>query len=127
MWGVATGTMMGMHRLRMKSHYFFAFNIACATALVVATPSYYFCFRRREHQELVIEMMMAANDFKTEEEMPETVPLDKDHPFLSVRDKEDGDDKDLQKEFVARLKEKKDWQEPHQTQDADEVFKEVKK
>ena len=75
-------------------------------------------------------MMMAVNDFRPGEEMPETVPLDKNHPFMSVRDKVDGnegDDRDLQKEFVARLKEKKDWQEPHQTQDADDVFKEVKK
>ena len=75
-------------------------------------------------------MMMAANDFRPGEEMPETVPLGKDHPFLNVRDKSgvggEGDDRDLQKEFVARLKEKKEWQEPHQTQDADEVFKEVK-
>ncbi|KAL7543251.1 hypothetical protein ACHAXR_012550 [Thalassiosira sp. AJA248-18] len=130
MWGVATGTMMGIHRLRMKSNPFFAINVAFGTALIVAAPSYYFCFRKREHQEKVIEMMMAANDFRPGEEAPETVPLDKDHPFLDVKSKADGDDRDdrdLQKEFVARLKEKKDWQEPHQTQDADEVFKEVKK
>jgi len=61
--------------------------------------------------------------------MPETVPLDSNHPFLSVRDSEEGgrEDRDLQKEFVARLKEKKEWQEPHPTQDAGEVFKEVKR
>ena len=117
------------HRLRMKSTPFFAINIAFGTTLLVAAPSYFFCYRKREHQEKVIEMMMAANDFRPGEEMPETVPMDKDHPFLDVRDGNDNDngDKDLQKEFVARLKEKKEWQEPHQTQDADEVFKEVKK
>eukprot|EP00578_Thalassiosira_sp_NH16_P004960 CAMPEP_0181139872 /NCGR_PEP_ID=MMETSP1071-20121207/35010_1 /TAXON_ID=35127 /ORGANISM="Thalassiosira sp., Strain NH16" /LENGTH=244 /DNA_ID=CAMNT_0023226801 /DNA_START=10 /DNA_END=744 /DNA_ORIENTATION=- len=130
MWGVATGTMMGLHRLRMRSHYFFAFNVACGTCLLVAAPSYYFCFRRREHQENIIAMMMAANEFLPGEEMPEAVPMDGDHPFLDVREKGGGegvDDRDLKKEFVARLKERKDWQEPHQTQDADDVFKEVKK
>jgi len=131
MWGVATGAMMGVHRLRMKSNPFFVINVAFGTALLVAAPSYYFCYRRREHQEQVIEMMMAVNDFRPGEEMPESVPLDENHPFLNVRDRvndeEDGDDRDLQKEFVARLKEKKDWQEPHQTRDLEEVFQEVKK
>jgi hypothetical protein len=65
--------------------------------------------------------------------MPETVPLDANHPFLDVKEKhnnndtEENDDRGLQKEFVARLKEKKDWQEPYQTQDVENVFKEVKK
>ncbi|KAL9182573.1 hypothetical protein ACHAXT_013225 [Thalassiosira profunda] len=128
MWGVATGAVMGLHRLRMKSHPFFAINVAFGTAMLVAAPSYYFCFRRREHQERVIEMMMAANDFQVGEEMPEEVPLDKDHPFLNVKEKdEESSEGDLQKEFVARLKEKKEWQEPHKTQDADDVFKEVKR
>lgn len=128
MWGVATGTLMGLHRLRMKSHPLFAGNVAFGTVVLVALPSYYFCFRRREHQEHVIEMMMAVNDFRPGEEMPATVPMDQNHPFLSVNDKVDGNvDRDLQKEFVARLKEKKEWQEPHQTQDADEVFKEVER
>ena len=57
-------------------------------------------------------MWGVANDFRPGEEMPETVPLDENHPFMNVRDKADGngDDKDLLKEFVARLKEKKEWQ-----------------
>jgi hypothetical protein len=78
--------------------------------------------------------MMAVNDFRPTDEMPDTIPMDKDHPFLDVRDNVDGgkgdsssSDRDLQKEFVARLKEKKEWQEPHRTQDAGDVFKEVKK
>ncbi|KAL7546913.1 hypothetical protein ACHAWF_010239 [Thalassiosira exigua] len=128
MWGIATGTMMGMHRLRMHSRPSFAINVAFGTALIVTAPSYYFCFRRREHQERVIETMMAVNDFRPGEEMPETVPLNEDHPFLTVKDKEsDGNDGDLQKEFVARLKEKKEWQEPHQTKDVGDVFKEVER
>jgi len=116
---------MGLHRLRMKSHPFFAFNVAFATSILVTAPSYYFCFRRREHKEATIEMMMKANDFRHGEEMPEPVPVEQ-HPFLE----EDGGDgeKKLQKEFVAKLKERKEWQKPDKVaQDADEVFKEVKK
>ena len=115
----------------MKSHPMFAGNVAFGTMALVALPSYYFCFTRREHQEHVIEMMMAVNDFRPGEDMPATVPTDRHHPFVSVRDRVDGnyegEDRDLQKRFVARLEQKKEWQAPHQTQDADEVFKEVKK
>ncbi|KAL7467759.1 hypothetical protein ACHAXS_008003 [Conticribra weissflogii] len=129
LWGVATGTAMGLHRLRMKSHPLFAVNVAFATTAIVVAPSYYFCYRKREHQERVIEMMMAANDFRPGEEMPEQVPID-DHPFLSndpgiAKDEESAGG--LQKEFVARLKEKKEWQVQHQIEDADKVFREVEK
>ena len=129
LWGLATASAMYIHRRRMGSRNIFAGGVAYGTVLLVAAPSYYFCFRKREHQENVIEMMMAANDFLPGEDMPEEVPLNREHPFLEAKDKNigDRDDRDLQKEFVARLKEKKDWQEPHQTQDVDEVFKEVKK
>jgi hypothetical protein len=118
----------------MGSRGLFAGKVAFGTTCLVVFPSYYFCYRKREHQEKVIEMMMAINDFRPTDEMPETVPLDANHPFLNVKEKryndndyEENDDRGLQKEFVARLKEKKDWQEPHQTQDAENVFKEVKK
>ena len=130
LWGIATGTAMGIHRLRMKSHPLFAINIAFLTTITVTLPSYYFCYRKRDHQERVIEMMMAANDFRPGEEMPEQVPIGKDHPFLDVKEESgEADGKDeatLQKEFVARLKEKKEWQEQHQLQDADKIFKEKK-
>ena len=110
----------------MKSHPFFALNVAFGTSLLVTIPSYYFCYRRREHKEDTIEMMMKANAFQEGKDMPEPVPM-KQHPFL-----EDGDDgennKRLQKEFVARMKERKEWQKPDKiAQDADEVFREVKK
>ncbi len=111
----------------MKSHPLFAGNIAFLTTMIVAVPSYYFCFRKREHQEKVIEMMMAANDFRPGEEMPERVPLDESHPFLSLKDDVSEGGKDLQKEFVARLKEKKEWQEQHKMEDANKVFREVKR
>ena len=73
--------------------------------------------------------MMAANDFRPGEEIPEQVPIGKDHPFLDVKEESGEGEKDeatLQKEFVARLKEKKEWQEQHQLQDADKIFKEKK-
>lgn len=129
LWGIATGTAMGIHRLRMKSHPLFAINIAFLTTITVTLPSYYFCYRKRDHQERVIEMMMAANDFRPGEEIPEQVPIGKDHPFLDVKEENGEGEKDeatLQKEFVARLKEKKEWQEQHQLQDADKIFKEKK-
>ena len=72
---------------------------------------------------------MAANDFRPGEEIPEQIPVGKDHPFLDVKQNNNNGDKDeakLQKEFVARLKEKKEWQEPHQIQDANKIFKEKK-
>ncbi len=86
--------------------------------------------------------MMAVNDFAPVDDMPEPVPMDEDHPFVDVKDKGvagggsggaggelggEDDDRDLQKKFLARMKEKKEWQEPQVIQDADEVFKEVKK
>ena len=124
----------------MGSGGLFAGKVAFSTTVLVVFPSYYFCYRKREHQESVIELMMAVNDFRPEGEMPETIPLDGDHPFLDVRDKDDAagdgtagtgtggsESRDLRKEFVARLKEKKDWQEPYKTQDAEEVFREMKK
>ncbi|KAL7493643.1 hypothetical protein ACHAWT_010525 [Skeletonema menzelii] len=129
LWGIATGTAMGIHRLRMKSHPLFAINIAFLTTITVTLPSYYFCYRKRDHQERVIEMMMAANDFRPGEEIPEQVPIGKDHPFLDVKEENSEAEKDeatLQKEFVARLKEKKEWQQQHQIQDADKIFKEKK-
>mmetsp|Transcript_12796 Transcript_12796/g.24016 ORF Transcript_12796/g.24016 Transcript_12796/m.24016 type:complete len:169 (-) Transcript_12796:274-780(-) len=122
LWGIATGTAMGFHRLRMKSHPFFSINVAFATSLLVTAPSYYFCYKRREHKEATIEMMMRANDFQNVEEMPEPVPQE-EHPFLNVND-QDGGIKN--KEFVANLKEKKEWQKQLPMKDADEVFQEKK-
>lgn len=77
--------------------------------------------------------MMTANDILPGQEMPEPVPVDEDHPFLSARggetDPSTGEKStgDMQKEFVARLKEKKEWQVPHRTEDAGDVFREVPK
>jgi hypothetical protein len=121
----------------MKSHPFFAVNFAFVTTIAVAAPSYYFCYRRREHKEATIELMMKANDFQHQEEMPEPVPQSQ-HPFLDTSHNTNGladgssnssDSNELiqQKEFVARLKEKKEWQKQEPMDDASNVFKEVKK
>lgn len=112
---------MGFHRLRMKSHPFFSINVAFATSLLVTAPSYYFCYRRREHKEATIEMMMKANDFQNVQEMPEPIPQE-EHPFLN--EVSDDDSAIKSKEFVANLKEKKEWQKQTPIKDADEVFRE---
>lgn len=126
MWGIATGSAMGLHRMRMGSTGFFAGNVAFATSMIVAAPSYYFCFRRREHKEKVIETMMRANDFQTQEEMPEPVPLE-DHPFMEKS--EGGIGRGQDKEFSARLRDRKEWEKPPSKEERDpsKVFKEVKK
>uniref|UniRef100_A0A7S3QIZ6 Cytochrome c oxidase assembly protein COX20, mitochondrial n=1 Tax=Chaetoceros debilis TaxID=122233 RepID=A0A7S3QIZ6_9STRA len=118
LWGVASGTTMGLHRLRMKSRPFFAFNVAFGTTFLVAMPSYYFCFKRREHKEATIEMMMRANDFENVEEMPEEIPVDQ-HPFMTSEE----DEKKQRKNFVARLKEKKEWQKQDGMKNVEDVFK----
>jgi len=108
----------------MKSSPLLVINAAFVTTAIVTGPSYYFCYRRREHKEATIEMMMKANDFQHYDDMPEPIPKEQ-HPFL-----ENGnEDTDVikQKEFVARLKEKKEWQKQEPMDDASNVFKEVKK
>jgi hypothetical protein len=106
----------------MKSSPLMVLNSAFFTTFLVAGPSYYFCFKRREHKEATIELMMRANDFNHQEDMPEPIP-NKEHPFLEVSD---ADESIKQKEFVARLKEKKEWQKQDTIKDASNVFKEVK-
>jgi len=65
-------------------------------------------------------MMMRANAFQNVEEMPEPVPQ-KEHPFLN-----DDDEGIRRKEFVAKLKEKKEWQTQVPMEDAADVFREKK-
>mmetsp|Transcript_15210 Transcript_15210/g.21698 ORF Transcript_15210/g.21698 Transcript_15210/m.21698 type:complete len:186 (-) Transcript_15210:36-593(-) len=134
LWGIGTGTAMGFHRLRMNSHPFFAINVAFATSLLVTVPSYYFCYRRREHKEETIELMMKANDFAHEEQMPERIP-DEEHPFLHETNIDISNNNNnnnntvggMQKEFFANLKERKEWQKAPSEQERDpaNIFKEV--
>jgi len=140
MWGIATGTTMGLHRLRMESRPNLAFNVAFLTFNLVAVPSYYFCYRKREHKEEMIELMMRANDFAPLDEMPQPVPLS-DHPFLIQPGGEDlGHDRGINeqgtqggketknikpKEYRGWLKELKEWQRPSkENRDFDQIFQE---
>jgi hypothetical protein len=92
-----------------------AVNVGFATTLLVAVPSYYFCFRRRENKERMIELMMNANDFEPAEDMPEEPSITEDHPFLQEASSKGDATKPL--EYKAYLKEKKEWQEPTPTRD----------
>lgn len=68
--------------------------------------------------------MMRANDFQTAEDMPEEVPLNKEHPFLEPGETNAG----LQnKEYTAHLPERKEWQTQVPQQDAKDVFTEKKR
>eukprot|EP00957_Ditylum_brightwellii_P211935 15366778-Ditylum_brightwellii.AAC.1 len=66
--------------------------------------------------------MMRANDFRHEEEAPPEIDL-KEHPFLEEKKK---DDDQLRKEFVGRLKERKEWQPNYKESEILEELKEVK-
>jgi len=118
LWGIATGSVMGLHRMRMGSTPIFAINVGFATTFLVCIPSYYFCYRKREYKEQMIELMMRANDFQEAEHMPEQVPVE-EHPFLDVEG-----DKVKGKELVAHLPERKEWQTQIPQQDSKDVFKE---
>lgn len=108
------------HRFRMGSTTPFALNIGFATTMLVCLPSYYFCFRKREHKEKLIELMMRANDFQEAEDMPAEVEVGEHHPFLETG----GDTPQKSKELVAHLPERKEWQTQVPQQDAKDVFKE---
>jgi hypothetical protein len=105
----------------MKSNPMFAVNVGFATLFLVSMPSYYFCYRRRENKERMIELMMKANDFSSAEEMPEEPKIGQDHPFLEERGNLET------KEYVAHLPERKEWQTQVPQQDAKDVFQEKKK
>ena len=61
LWGIATGTTVSLHRLRMNSSVFFSINAGFLSCWVVYAGSYYFCFKRRDYQEKMIETMMKLN------------------------------------------------------------------
>ena len=64
MWGIATGTAMTLHRYRMQSRRQFAANVGFASLMVVYVGSYYFCVKRRDYREQMIELMMKLNSFE---------------------------------------------------------------
>lgn len=130
MWGIATGTAMGLHRVRMGSRPTRSLNFAFGAALVVILPSYYFCVRNRDHKDKMVEIMMKANAFEPQEEMPEHVPIE-DHPFLKPNDQNNKNGSNPEEARLGKVYEffqrsKKDWEKPApMAEDASKVFKEV--
>jgi len=121
LWGIATGTAMTLHRFRMASPTMTAVNVGFATTMVVYTGSYYFCAKRRDYQEQMIELMMKLNSFDPATEMPEERPLDATHPFVEPAMNEAQGIP--QRQYVANLPERKEWQPQLPTQDAERVFR----
>eukprot|EP00977_Amphora_coffeiformis_P023085 scaffold12163_cov176-Amphora_coffeaeformis.AAC.24 len=128
MWGIATGTAMTLHRFRMQSRKQFAANVGFASLMVVYVGSYYFCVKKRDYREQMIELMMKLNSFEHALNMPEQPPIDERHPF--VRPVVEGNE-DAQavpeRQYVAHLPERKEWQKQLPTQEASEVFKPANK
>lgn len=119
MWGLATASAMSLHRLRMGSKPTMAGHFFFGTFTIVMLPSYYFCYRRREHQEEVIEKMMQYNKFGHAKEMPKEPPLE-EHPFW---EKSNDHEQKHNREFRGMIKERKEWQKP-KDQSFEEIFKE---
>ena len=64
--------------------------------------------------------MMKLNSFQPAEEMPEPVPIDDNHPFVTPGSETDG--MPGERQYVAHLPERKEWQTQVPTQDAANVF-----
>lgn len=126
MWGIATATAMSLHRMRMGTRPVVAGHCFFGTFMAVMLPSYYFCYRRREHQEQVIEMMMKYNQFGHATELPAEPPLE-EHPFWEQDDGIGASNKETKhdREFRGMIKERKEWQKP-QDPSFDEIFQEKK-
>jgi hypothetical protein len=107
----------------VAGHFFFG------TFMIVMLPSYYFCYRRREHQEEVIEAMMRYNQFGHAQDLPPEPPLE-EHPFWKEGTPEDRDSTQQQikhdREFRGIIKERKEWQKPKQDQSFEDIFQEEK-
>ena len=122
MWGIATGTAMTLHRWRMGSHRGVAVHVGFLSLVLVNVGSYYFCVKRRNYQEQMIEVMMRHNEFDHAVNMPETVSVDDaDNPFLGETSRPSA----APAQYVVNLPERKEWQPPLPTQDAADVFKPV--
>jgi len=92
----------------------FAINVGGLAAVGVATTSYYFCCKRRDYKEKMIETMMKLNAFEHASQMPAEPPLE-EHPFAKPGGTPD-------REFRGFLKEKKEWQPRESTKELKEVF-----
>ena len=129
MWGIATGTAMTLHRFRMRSPTQFATNVGFGSLMVVYLGSYYFCVKRRDYKEQMIELMMKLNSFEHALNMPQQTPVDEHHPFVrpvADNDKNSGRDDSVvptERQYVAHLPERKEWQKQLPTQEAAQVFR----
>ena len=56
LWGIATSTCLSLHRLRMQSRTPFVVNVGFLTFFTVYVGNYYFCVRRRDHQEKMVSL-----------------------------------------------------------------------
>jgi Protein of unknown function (DUF3767) len=128
MWGIATGTAMALHRMRMNSPISRVINVGFTSVFVVMGGSYYFCVKRRDYQEEMIELLMRLNTFEHAQNMPPERPIDETHPFMVPSDAADDDGSNSHatpapaKQYVAVLPERKEWQAPVPTQDAADIF-----
>ena len=106
-------------------------NAFFGTSLIVMIPSYYFCYKRREHKENVIEMMMKYNQFGHATEMDPEPPIE-EHPFWEQttsagEDGLDGGEGNRirhDREFRGMMKERKHWQKPQKEQSLEDIFQE---
>lgn len=56
LWGLATGSAMSLHRLRMRSTIMTSMNFGFASFFLVYVGSYYFCVKRRDHTEKMVRI-----------------------------------------------------------------------
>jgi hypothetical protein len=105
--------------MRMGSSKRMQGNAAILAFSVVSGGSYYFCARKRDHQEKVIAAMMKLNAFEHASQMPAQTPL-QEHPFAKPTTPGEGTDK----EFRGLLKENKEWQPREVNKNMKEVFTE---
>jgi Protein of unknown function (DUF3767) len=128
LWGIATGTAMTLHRFRMQSRTSFAVNVGFGSLSVVYVGSYYFCVRRRQHQEKMVGLLMQLNQFEHASEMPEPLPIDEHHPFVRPVSKGDTSVTYVlpgERLYEGNLPEPKEWQAPIKGQEMRDVLKPV--
>jgi hypothetical protein len=124
LWGIATGTAMTLHRFRMHSPVTRAVHVGFVTMMGVYVGSYYFCVKRRDHEEHMIQLMMKLNSFEPASIMPEERPIDETHPFVAPGKGEKGDVL-AQKQYVVNLPERKEWQPKLPAPELKDVLKPV--
>eukprot|EP00591_Stephanopyxis_turris_P007528 CAMPEP_0195511966 /NCGR_PEP_ID=MMETSP0794_2-20130614/4105_1 /TAXON_ID=515487 /ORGANISM="Stephanopyxis turris, Strain CCMP 815" /LENGTH=194 /DNA_ID=CAMNT_0040639671 /DNA_START=122 /DNA_END=706 /DNA_ORIENTATION=+ len=107
MWGIATGTAMGLHRWRMHSRFITISNFAFGTCLLVSMPSYFFCAKRMMHNENMVKELMQMNQFDPMSEAPEQPQVkqedknESDHPFLRKAREDEEDELGKDKEIIV--------------------------